>query len=98
MTKAGPVEMPGEIGGLVALDEIVVHGWDLARRPGSRSPSTTPALEAVHGFAAMFSGPGTEEQRAGGVRPRARRSPPTRRCSIACSAMLGRDAAWRPPA
>jgi hypothetical protein len=25
MTKAGPVEMPAEVGGLVALDELVVH-------------------------------------------------------------------------
>ncbi len=31
MTSAGPIEMPGEIAGLVALDELVVHGWDLAR-------------------------------------------------------------------
>ena len=34
MTKAGPIEMPGEIAGLVALDEVVVHGWDLAVATG----------------------------------------------------------------
>jgi len=31
MTVAGPVEMPGEIAGLVALNELVIHGWDVAR-------------------------------------------------------------------
>ena len=34
MTAAGGVEMPGEIGGLVALDEVVVHGWDLGVASG----------------------------------------------------------------
>src|SRR3954452_11500351 len=34
MTRAGSIEMPGEIAGLVALDEVVVHGWDLAQATG----------------------------------------------------------------
>ena len=34
MTKAGGVDLPGEIGGLVALDEVLLHGWDLARATG----------------------------------------------------------------
>ena len=35
MTKAGGVDLPGAIGGLVALDEVLLHGWDLARATGS---------------------------------------------------------------
>ena len=31
---AGPIEMPADIAALVALDEVVVHGWDLARATG----------------------------------------------------------------
>lgn len=31
MTAAGGVDLPGEIAGAVALDELVLHGWDLAR-------------------------------------------------------------------
>ncbi|GAA2449159.1 TIGR03086 family metal-binding protein [Actinomadura vinacea] len=31
MTQAGGVDLPGEVAGLVALDELVVHGWDIAR-------------------------------------------------------------------
>jgi uncharacterized protein (TIGR03086 family) len=34
MTRAGGVDLPGEIAGLVATDELVIHGWDLARATG----------------------------------------------------------------
>ncbi|MFJ4613425.1 TIGR03086 family metal-binding protein [Streptomyces griseus] len=34
MTRAGGVELPGEAAGAVALNELVVHGWDLARSTG----------------------------------------------------------------
>ncbi|HEV7625776.1 MAG TPA: TIGR03086 family metal-binding protein [Streptomyces sp.] len=30
-TQAGGVTLPGEIAGVVALNELVLHGWDLAR-------------------------------------------------------------------
>ncbi|MEU2573818.1 TIGR03086 family metal-binding protein [Streptomyces anulatus] len=34
VTRAGGVELPGEVAGAVALNELVVHGWDLARSTG----------------------------------------------------------------
>ena len=34
MTKAGGQDLPSEIAGVVALDEVVVHGWDLAVATG----------------------------------------------------------------
>ncbi|GGP46563.1 MULTISPECIES: TIGR03086 family metal-binding protein [Streptomyces] len=34
MTRAGGIELPGEVAGAVALDELVIHGWDLARSTG----------------------------------------------------------------
>ena len=34
MTRAGGVDLPGEVAGLVALDELVLHGWDIARATG----------------------------------------------------------------
>jgi len=34
MTRAGGVDLPGEVAGAVALDEMVLHGWDLARATG----------------------------------------------------------------
>lgn len=33
-TAAGGVELPGEVAGLVALNETLVHGWDIARATG----------------------------------------------------------------
>lgn len=36
-TEAGGVTMPAEIMGVVALDELVLHGWDLARATVSHS-------------------------------------------------------------
>ncbi|GAA3477586.1 TIGR03086 family metal-binding protein [Streptomyces yanii] len=34
MTRAGGVDLPGEVAATVALNELVVHGWDLARSTG----------------------------------------------------------------
>jgi uncharacterized protein (TIGR03086 family) len=60
MTRAGGVDLPGEIAGVVALDELVIHGWDVAR--ASRQPYDVddPSLAAVHGFVAEFSAPGAD--------------------------------------
>jgi uncharacterized protein (TIGR03086 family) len=65
MTKAGGVDLPGEVAGLVALDELVVHGWDVARATGQAYEVDTASLDAVRGFVAQFSEPGMEEARAG---------------------------------
>src|SRR4030088_1555050 len=46
MTKAGGVDLPGEVAGLVALDEVVVHGWDVARATGQAYDWDTPSPEA----------------------------------------------------
>lgn len=35
MTEAGGVTLPGAVGGRVALNEVVVHGWDIARAIGA---------------------------------------------------------------
>ncbi|WDZ83222.1 TIGR03086 family metal-binding protein [Micromonospora cathayae] len=34
MTRAGGVDLPGEVAGIVALDEVIVHAWDLAVATG----------------------------------------------------------------
>ena len=85
MTQAGGIDLPGEIAGLVALDEVVIHGWDVARATGQPFDSNPAVLEAVHGFVAQFSGPGQEESRAACSGPRCP-SLPTARCSTASSA------------
>ena len=56
-TMAGPVELPGEIAALVALDEVVVHGWDLARATGQDYAPGDDAVLACLGFAQAFEVP-----------------------------------------
>jgi uncharacterized protein (TIGR03086 family) len=50
MTKAGGQDLPSEIAGVIALDEVVVHGWDLAIATSQPYTVEVPLLEAVHGF------------------------------------------------
>ncbi len=47
MTMAGPVEMPGEVAALVALDEVTVHAWDLAVATGQPAELPGPVAAAA---------------------------------------------------
>jgi uncharacterized protein (TIGR03086 family) len=47
MTKAGGVDLPGEVAGLVALDEVLLHGWDLAKATGQDYAVTDEEAKAV---------------------------------------------------
>jgi uncharacterized protein (TIGR03086 family) len=58
LTMAGPVELPGDAAALVALDEVVVHGWDLARSTGQPYDADPAAVEACLVFATSFQPPG----------------------------------------
>jgi uncharacterized protein (TIGR03086 family) len=63
MTMAGGIDLPGELAGLIVLDELVVHGWDVARASGQEFVEDGESLEAVHGFVKQFSGAGQDEAR-----------------------------------
>lgn len=64
-TKAGGAELPGEIAGLVALDELVVHAWDVARATGQPYEPDRPTLEVVYGFVQQFAPEGEAVRRKG---------------------------------
>jgi uncharacterized protein (TIGR03086 family) len=55
MTKVGGVDLPGEAAGVIGLDELVVHGWDVARASRQPYDCDTASLEAVMGFVALDS-------------------------------------------
>jgi uncharacterized protein (TIGR03086 family) len=57
MTRIAGGEAPADVVGLSAADELVVHGWDLARATGQPYAGDPEALEAARGFLAMFAGP-----------------------------------------
>jgi uncharacterized protein (TIGR03086 family) len=90
MTAAGGVDLPGAVAGLVALDELVVHGWDLARATGQPAAYDGPDLEAVHGIVQQLRGAegvfGPEVTVAGDA-PLVDR----------ILGLAGRDPSWAPP-
>ncbi len=48
MTRAGGIDLPGEVAGLIALDEVVVHGWDIAVASGQPYTCDPQLLEPVY--------------------------------------------------
>ena len=46
MTRVGGVELPGAVAGRIALNEVVLHGWDLARATGQPYRQEPDSLEA----------------------------------------------------
>jgi uncharacterized protein (TIGR03086 family) len=57
MTEAGGVKMPAEQMGVVALDELVLHGWDLARATGQPFTSDPESTAAVLAFTSASARP-----------------------------------------
>lgn len=60
MTAAGGVDLPGEVAGVVALDELVIHGWDLAKATNQPAEYDGPGLEAVYGLVQQFRAQGLD--------------------------------------
>ncbi|MFE5916238.1 TIGR03086 family metal-binding protein [Streptomyces sp. NPDC056468] len=50
MTRAGGIDLPGAVAGAVAVDELVIHAWDLARATGQDYAPDPAALQASHDF------------------------------------------------
>ncbi|MFD4262105.1 TIGR03086 family metal-binding protein [Streptomyces sp. NPDC058534] len=50
MTRAGGIDLPGEAAGAVVADELVIHGWDLARATGQEYRPDPDALQAAYGL------------------------------------------------
>ncbi len=95
MTKAGGVELPGEVAGIVALDELVLHGWDVSRASGQPYDQDPGLLEAVHGFVLQFAGPGQEQARQGLFGPVVD-VPDDAPLLDRVVGLAGRDPAWSP--
>jgi uncharacterized protein (TIGR03086 family) len=47
MTQAGGQELPGAMAGRIALDELVVHGWDIAQATNQRFDCEAVTLHEV---------------------------------------------------
>lgn len=92
MTRVGGVDLPGEIAGRVALDELVIHAWDLARGAGLPVPDPGPDAEPVFATVQEFRASGIEGPFGPPV-PVAEDAPLFDRVL----GLSGRDPAWRAP-
>jgi uncharacterized protein (TIGR03086 family) len=61
MTRVGGVDMPGDIAGAVALGEVVIHGWDIARATGQNYEVDDDVADAVYAQVASFAADGPVE-------------------------------------
>lgn len=61
---AGLITPAGTVG-VIALDELVLHGWDLARATGQPFHAEPAGVRASLGFAASMAEPGQEAAREG---------------------------------
>lgn len=59
MTRAGGVDLPGEVAGLVALSEVSLHGWDLAKATGQEYACDDETAAVLEGFVGGFDAVGT---------------------------------------
>ena len=95
MTEAGGTTMPAEVTGVVALDDVVLHGWDLARATGQEFRCDPADAEAVLGFTGRSAQPEQAAMRTGlfgPVVPVADDAPTLDRAL----GFAGRDPAWSP--
>jgi uncharacterized protein (TIGR03086 family) len=92
MTRAGGVELPAEIMGSVALAEVVIHGWDVARSIGQPYGGGPATVQACLAHLAQFDTAGTEGMFGPAVEI-ADDAPALDRVI----ALSGRDPAWRAP-
>ncbi len=94
MTAAGGIEMPAGIAAVVALDEVVVHGWDLAVATGQRYDVDDATAEAVTAFVDSVDDDDRPPDLFGPRVPVPADAPALDRLLGA----TGRDPGWRPPA
>jgi uncharacterized protein (TIGR03086 family) len=92
MTRAGGVDLPGEVAGLVAIDELVVHAWDLAVATGQPYDPTDELVGAAAAFAGSFDDADRDGTLFGPAVAVPDGAPPLHRLL----GLTGRDPDWRP--
>ncbi|MFD9328296.1 TIGR03086 family metal-binding protein [Streptomyces sp. NPDC060065] len=91
-TRAGGVDLPGAVAGAVAVDELVVHGWDLARATGQEYEPDAAALQMSYEFLLASAEDPTRGGIFGPVVPVPDEAPLLDRAI----GLSGRDPGWKP--
>jgi uncharacterized protein (TIGR03086 family) len=63
MTRAGGVDLPGAVAGLVTLNELVIHGWDIAAASRQEYHCDAGSLETSLEFMTAAAAPDQREMR-----------------------------------
>lgn len=92
-TRAGGIDLPGDIAGLVALDELVVHGWDLAAATGQPYGCAPTEIAACMAFAESAS---DEQRTEGGLFGPAVAVPSDAPAMHRLLGLTGRNPSWAP--
>ena len=95
MTRIAGGDSPSSVVGLVAADELVVHGWDVARATRQPYDPEPEVLAAARSFLAMFASPDAPagpEVAFGPSRPMPDDAPTL----DLVVALAGRDPGWAP--
>ncbi|MHA5050046.1 TIGR03086 family metal-binding protein [Streptomyces sp. SD15] len=92
-TRAGGVPLPGAVAGAVAADELVVHGWDLARATGQEYEPDGAALRAAYGFLVAAA---EDPSRGGGIFGPVVAVPDGAPLLDRVIGLSGRDPGWKP--
>ena len=94
MTQAGGQDLPGAMAGRIALDELVVHGWDIARAIGQPFDCDVATLGEVESTVTNVrdGNDGDVPGLFGPVVPVAATAPALARVL----GLTGRDPAWTP--
>jgi uncharacterized protein (TIGR03086 family) len=94
LTLAGGLDLPGEVAGRVAINEVVVHGWDIAAATGQDYACETELVQAAWEFveSAVAQNPDGSPGLFGPPVAVPESAPPLDRLI----GMTGRDPAWQP--
>lgn len=90
---AGGVVLPAEVMGLVALNEVAVHGWDLARATGQDFALDAGTLAALTAFVSQDA---DDQAAREGIYGPAVHLPADAAPLDRLIGLTGRDPAWRP--
>ncbi len=95
MTRAGGVDLPGDVAGAVVIDELVIHAWDLARATGQPYAPDPAALKTAHAFLRAAA---EEGDRGDGIFGPVVTVPPEAPLLDRTVGLSGRDPGWTRPA
>jgi uncharacterized protein (TIGR03086 family) len=97
ITEAGGVTLPAEVMASVAIDELVLHSWDLACATGQPYDCDPDSAQVCFGFTSAMSAPEQEAGRQGLFGPvvAVPEDAPLFHRALGFS---GRDPSWVPPA